>query len=577
MFLATTAITEFWDKNDQLVFLGEWCKSYDHPEEWMNSNNLDIPFLWNNQDSVESAIIYCKNIYEKALPRIAEILNSYHGIRKNDDYYRIILGNWLISYCHILFDRYATLKKAFELYPELRTYILDPSCWVIPTDHNDFIAKIVGDEYNLQLYSQILLAQDYKFPMKKLSSPLDQQLFFRSTRSNIANILFRMLSLPSKFLSKDKITTITNPYFKYNRLRNYLGLALKSHGGLAFDNMDYAVSVSYKINRPLREKMKLGLAGDKFENILSRLVFLDLPALFLEGFKEFRNQVDKLPIRKTKTYFCVNSVHSNYIFKFHLAENRQNLRLLIQQHGGGFGIDSIYVLENYERSIADIYFTWGWKEDEKTRPLSFPISSPDIEARPNDNDSVLYSMTCMPRYMYRFQNSYNSSLMVQKYLPFAKRFLNKVDKDIQISIRSYPSDYGWSIKKRLLDFGTPFTLEGHKKNFLERLKYCRIFVVDHLHTTYLESLSLNKPTIIFADLSLYPFRSKAKSYFEELQKVKILHSSPESAAEHLNATYRDIDRWWGQPDIQEARRNFCNVFARMTDHWTDDWVKELLS
>ena len=575
MFLATTAITEFWDKNDTILFLGEWCKTFDNQEDRRNLASQDFRFLWDNQKSIESAILYCQNICDKSLPRLTEILNRYHGMQKNCEYYHIILGNWLLSFSHILYDRYMTLKKAFALYPELKTYILDPSCWVIPTNHDDLINKIIGDEYNLQLYSQILLAQDYKFPLKKLSSPLDQCLFFRCPQSLIKKLFFKTLNMASNVLSRNKITTISNPYFKYHRIRSYLGLAVRSDGGLVFDDMDYQVSMHCRIDQHFREHMRLGLTEDDFKNLYSRLVFQNLPTLFLEGFQEFRDQVIKLPIRKTKTYFCVNSIHSNDIFKLYVAENRHDLRLFIQQHGGGFGIDSVYVPEDYERSIADTFFTWGWQDGEKTKPLAFPRPSRELKTRPNRQHFVLYSMNCMPRYMYRFQNSYNSSLMVKKYLPFAKRFLHKVDEHIPISIRPYPTDLGWSLNKQLIDFGIPFTLEGHEKTFIERLKHCRVFVVDHLHTTYLESLSLNKPTIIFADLSLYPFRSKAKSYFDELQKVKILHSSPESAAEHLRTVYHDIDHWWRHPDVQQARSNFCSIFARTTKHWIDEWVKAL--
>lgn len=38
MFLATTALSEFWDKDQEILFLGSWCLRYDRRSEWGNLN-----------------------------------------------------------------------------------------------------------------------------------------------------------------------------------------------------------------------------------------------------------------------------------------------------------------------------------------------------------------------------------------------------------------------------------------------------------------------------------------------------------------------------------------------------------
>ena len=47
-----------------------------------------------------------------------------------------------------------------------------------------------------------------------------------------------------------------------------------------------------------------------------------------------------------------------------------NSKIFNQQHGGGYGMHEIHWGEIYERSIAENFFTLGWKEDNKTIPLS---------------------------------------------------------------------------------------------------------------------------------------------------------------------------------------------------------------
>ena len=42
----------------------------------------------------------------------------------------------------------------------------------------------------------------------------------------------------------------------------------------------------------------------------------------------------------------------------------------------------------------------------------------------------------------------------------------------------------------------------------------------------------------------------------------ILHLSAETASEKVNEVWEDIDAWWKQNFIQDARKSFCNSFAK---------------
>ncbi|GEM_PF-4470827 len=48
MFLVTTALTEFWDTSDRMVFLGEWCKLYKESHKWEHLSYEDAPFFAND-------------------------------------------------------------------------------------------------------------------------------------------------------------------------------------------------------------------------------------------------------------------------------------------------------------------------------------------------------------------------------------------------------------------------------------------------------------------------------------------------------------------------------------------------
>ena len=73
---------------------------------------------------------------------------------------------------------------------------------------------------------------------------------------------------------------------------------------------------------------------------------------------------------------------------------------------------------------------------------------------------------------------------------------------------------------------------------------------------------------------IYRFRTEAQSYFDSLEKVNILHYSPNSAARHLNNVYDDVDSWWQSRELQEKRRAFVDRYARCEQNWMQEWVGE---
>ena len=84
-------------------------------------------------------------------------------------------------------------------------------------------------------------------------------------------------------------------------------------------------------------------------------------------------------------------------------------------------------------------------------------------------------------------------------------------------------------------------------------------------TTYLESLVSDIPTIIFWNPKLFELREEARESFEELKIVGIFHETPDHAASHLMAIWRDIDSWWSQPEVIKAKNNFLAKYAKTTN------------
>ena len=120
MFLATTALAEFWDTNDEIVFLGPWCLRYDRREDWEGLKYSVLQSPWTDQHQIRQAEAYCNDVIDHLLSELIPLLNQVHDTQHSHRYWRIILGPWLLYYVHALYDRYVHLKEARRSVPETR-------------------------------------------------------------------------------------------------------------------------------------------------------------------------------------------------------------------------------------------------------------------------------------------------------------------------------------------------------------------------------------------------------------------------------------------------------------------------
>ena len=245
------------------------------------------------------------------------------------------------------------------------------------------------------------------------------------------------------------------------------------------------------------------------------------------------------------------------------------------QHGGNYGLDFYYVLEEYEKTIIDRFYTAGWKENEKTIPLSIPKFAKKISIKKqSQNPLILLTINEMPRYVYRFQFIQMASSCLNESFAYLAEFLKYTSNRKKINIRSYPNTYEWDINDRLKEKYKDLKFDNLEKTFDVAIKNSDIFVSSCAHTTFLEALAANKPTIIFISKKVYKFRKDAQQYIDKLEEVKILHYSPKTAAMHLDSIYNDINNWWQKENVQKAKNNFVERYAKSNKNWADDWAKE---
>ena len=324
--------------------------------------------------------------------------------------------------------------------------------------------------------------------------------------------------------------------------------------------------------------LRPGMAG--IDAVLRRLIPLHLPRTYLEGFERLAAAAARAYRKPAAAYFTCNALWHDEVFKFHAAEARDaGSRLLIGQHGGNHGIWETLLDEAFERGTADRYCTWGWREDQRTVALPAPKL---MEVRPRERIGLQPEILFTATAAVAVDNSINSLTTKppnDEYLAWQMRFIAALPPALRPRLRfrflrDWIGGFWAPLKARFPEVMAESSYDG--ASFPSRLAACRLFVSDHLSTTYAEALASDTPTILFWDPAFVAIRPAARPFFDALHRCGILHYTPESAAAEAAAAFADPESWWADPARRQAVEHFRRNYLLMADKAVDLWVNFLL-
>jgi len=124
----------------------------------------------------------------------------------------------------------------------------------------------------------------------------------------------------------------------------------------------------------------------------------------------------------------------------------------------------------------------------------------------------------------------------------------------------------WGEEKRWQAFDPLLKIDTGDTNVRELVGKSRLVVHSYDSTGILETLSQNIPTLAFWQNGFDHLRDSAKPQYQLLVDAGIVHLTPGSVAKKVNEVWDDVDGWWGQSIIQDARKQFCSRHARQSEN-----------
>jgi len=569
--LITTGLDQTWKIDKPLTVLGRWCfnRSELQNGRYKNIDGLKIiPYHWDDRKSLYKDYIKIQVLYEEILAGLARSLNNIHNVNHDLRYWRIVLGPWLGYFVQILYDRWLSIESASNSGDKYETTLIKYQySEIVPNDTPEFNRFLSSDKWNHYIYGKII----NEFPGIVTNEIENETKVSRGNKYvslglDIKSKLYLFFEKVQSLFVKDSDNFFIATYLPFWQ-QIKLQISLFQVPIVYISKRSYS---NYELNSILRD-WELNLesccvTNEKFEKWIAGFIPKHIPKVFLEGYKGSLAKIEKSHWPNNPKVIWTSNLYNNHeIFKLWSADKvEQGAKLIIGQHGGNYGMAKWNFSEDHQVGISDIYFSWGWKDVNRKKiiPVGQLKSLATVDNTEKYNRTAMLVVMELPRYSYMMM----SSVVAGQWLDYQDdqySFIASLPDYIQENfiVRLKQRKNGWQSNDLWEDKFPNISIDNGGGDFHKAIKNSKIVVSTYNAATYLESISMNIPTVIFWNPEHWELREESQKFMDELEKVGIFHSSPVSAAKHIEMIWNDVEGWWDSPTVQDTRKYFCKQYS----------------
>ena len=567
--LVTTGLETTWGSSQDIIFVGEWCKSYDKYSDLNNRTHHTIPFHWSDRNKVAKDYEYIKTLNERVLVALVKKLNKFHNLNKSERYWRIIIGPWLFFFVPILWDRWENIRIAIEDYSIDETNVFKHNKWEnIPDDYDD-LTYLSNDHYwNHSIFSYIL-KNFYKNKIKIIKIPSSNQADVynrkKRTKTPFKSKLLLFLDFSVSIFHKKQIIAFIDSYFSLKNLLK-MQISLKQFPRL---NSIFKKKVIYtrKFSKVRDEKFHIN-ATNEFEFFLEEFLFTMIPLAHLEGYNLLKNEIESSR-QNAQIIFTAISHYNNEFFKVWASEQvEKNSKLFIIEHGEGLSY-RMSLMEGHEVKIADKKIVWNKEYSLKDIQLS-PTKLISLNIKRQSYNNILLVGYESPIYSYFIQSGALSSSVLDVF-DFTTIFINNLSSLAfnDLKIRSAPNQ-GWNTRLRYRDLYGSDRIDQHK-TLIKSFGNAKLIICTYPSTTFSEAMNSNIPTVMIYCKEFWELRPEYDDLLLDLKKNNIVFYDPFLAAKHINTISSAPHLWWNSSEVIKARKSFAETCSSVSKDWLKEW------
>ncbi len=350
-----------------------------------------------NRDSLHQVYIKSSQDIDMVIIVLSFALNNVHDTNHNSRYWGIVLGPW-VRYLVENFYHHDQINDGCIL-PQSERAEFD-----IAVNFEGFRHQVEDDplKFRQSFVSLILYLEKNDIASVSLKNKQKQHHDVNwSYKKIVLLILFRL----TRIVPENRLfsTTIYTPSLFFNSI-----FRLRLVPSPAIHRKTY---IAPSIDFDMREKLyKIGqtqLERCKVDDKLWKIVCATIPLSYLEGYLRLIDN-SKQYGRHVKMMLC-NDIHSSDSYKAWVASSiEKGTKLIVAQHGGGFGIVFHDYSEDHQIKVADLFLSWSHMDRLNTMQVP---SQKFLQKKGDSNDLsiVLVNVTYVSFHKYHSGPETNNS------------------------------------------------------------------------------------------------------------------------------------------------------------------------
>lgn len=573
-YLITTADERTWKFDRPVIFLGEWCRLYGRKHVWQDMDAIVAEPYGLGLAKKDADYAEARALEDRLFPKLCEVLNQHHGVQHGERFWRIVLGHWFRRIINVLQNRVRTLEWCLQNHQisGFTAYVNDDYSLATP-DSYSAIWAVNNDRWNNALDLWIINKLDIaNFSINfNAEENVPSGFQFKVLATNItkkqAILKFGRLAISkiSKKFMRDTDAFIINSYLP-RKEEFKLELALGQWPQMwSSSNVEVTENVNIRLRKELAKQL-VSKTKCNLEEILRALLFELLPTCYLEGFNGLKNLVKQQPWPKhPKFIWTSNSFDTDEVFKLWAASKAESgTKYFIGQHGNNYGTYR-YMNPAVEEATADKFLTWGWADGLPQHAPAFLFKKAAIKANTySPQGGLLVIELCMSHRLVAWDVNKEFDYYFNDQVNFVSELSFEVKSNLTIRLHAAHRYFRWSEEVRWQALDPSLKIDSGVSDINSLIANSRLVVHSYDSTGILETLSQNIPTLAFWQNGLEHLRESAKPYYQLLIDAGILHLDAKSISNKVNNIWDDVNGWWAQPVVQDARLKFCARYARQT-------------
>jgi len=572
-YLITTADERTWKFDRPVIFLGEWCKTYNRSKIWQQMDSLTMAPVGKDEIDKDALYANAREIEKQLFPIFVNMLNKYHGLSYSDRAWKILIGPWLRRNIDVIYNRFITIEKCLQTCSISGLAVIKRFSPLAPANALGSLINYSQDDWNASIYVRILelsklknlqieflFIQDKIEPTLKIASPPISIL-----KRILKALAFKLGKFTKIFCQKNDALIISTYMSIFQQIKLQIAL-----GQFPQFWIIPKINFSNKIDSLLRKKLILesfNKIEDERIRILTTLIIETMPSCYLEEFSVLLYAVEQLRFPMNPRFiFTSNNFEANEIFQLWVAlKIEAGSKYFVGQHGNNYGTHKLMV-ETIEEVTSDRFLTWGWKAglNQHTPAFNFKISGIRKAVKNNPKGGLLLVENLLGHRVYVWDRAYDFNIYLKEQMNFVNCLSNKIKSALTVRLHYTHSSFNACELERWHDFDPSINIDDGYTPYNKLINRSRLVIYGYDSTGILESLALNLPTLILMENKFNFLRNEALPYYKMLQDAGILHISPKTAAKKVNEVWDNVEDWWASENVQKARRIFCDQYSRFS-------------